>query len=42
MQFHFFDMIQKMYVYFSDFTFRWQVILKYVKNFKLKLLSDIR
>ncbi|KAF0685712.1 zinc finger MYM-type protein 1-like, partial [Aphis craccivora] len=38
----FFDTIQKVYVFFSASTIRWQVLLKYITNLTLKPLSETR
>ncbi|KAF0736590.1 zinc finger MYM-type protein 1-like [Aphis craccivora] len=39
---HFFDMIQKVYVFFSSSTHRWQVVIINISNLTVKNLSQTR
>ncbi|EFA12991.1 Zinc finger MYM-type protein 1-like Protein [Tribolium castaneum] len=38
----FFNMVQKIYLFFSSSTFRWAILLKHVEGLTLKPLSDTR
>lgn len=39
---NFFNMVQKIYLFFSASTFRWAILLKHVQGLTLKPLSDTR